>query len=399
MNSSFCSLSPVHCSLYPVHCSLYPVYCSLYPVHYLLLSIHSSLIYGKVFVTCLSKLIIQMKSFLVLIVFVSLSFLQAQNPTDYMKQINAYNQEMMQNNWKYLSAVARSKSPSKVERMRRNVESTVRSSIESLKRMPDFQGNDAYRQAALAYQDFSLDLITGKTQKLVDMEAISQDSYDSMEAYVLYQRQLNYLNQAESDKVKQAEKAFAQEFEVELVQGNESDLVKKLKEGSKVLRYKEDMFLVFARASMYEMDMLSRINTSDNYNFAHAGMTLMELVDKSRKVMDTITDINPDLSLRRATTKALDFYQKEADELIPAVNEFQKLQNDFKSFKDKFDATPNAQNDKKWIDQYNQKVENFNAESQKFTTLMNDYSAKRTQNYNDWNQAADDYILKHMPEE
>ncbi len=340
-----------------------------------------------------------MKKLFILLAISILSSSWAQSPTEYMSQINRNNQQIMQSNWEFLSAMARSNSIHQVTTKRAKVKSAIQSSIQNLKQMSAYKGNDGYRKAALAYQDFSLNLIDGETQKLVDMEAISQSSFDAMEAYVLYQRQLNYLHQHETEKLRKAQEKFAHQFEVELVEGQETELMKKIRKGSQVLGYKEDMFLVFARCSMYEMDMLSRINEEGDYDFSNAGVTLLSLVEQSRSVLDTITDINPDKSLRKATTQALDFFEQEAEDLIPAVNRFKKAQNNFQNFAKKFEKDPGAQSNQKMIDQYNAEVASFNQASKDFNNLLNTYNQKRTDNFNNWNHSAENFILKHMPKD
>ncbi len=327
-----------------------------------------------------------------------ITFTSAQNPVEYMENLNIYNQDLMQNSWKYMSAIARDASPKRVENLRSKTEQLIRSSLKNINSMGAYKGDDSYRQATLKYQNHSLDLMTGKAQKLVDMEAISKQSYDGLEAYILYQREINKINDREAAILNQSQKKFASSHDVNLIE-EESELAQKIEKGSQVLNYKQDLFLVFARCSMYELDMLSRINTTEAYDFKQAGITLLELVDKSRAALDTIKDINSDLSLRRATSKALDFYEEEAETLIPVVSEFRKSNNEFAAFQKEFEKTPKKKRTQEMVNEYNEKAQAMNQTGEKFNNLLQTYNQKREKVYNDFNQTSADYVQKHMPAE
>ncbi len=326
------------------------------------------------------------------------TFFIAQNPVDYMKKVNTGNQEIMEGNWKYLSAIARGKSPGEVQQLRGRLEGEIRSVLRNLNSLGSFSGDDSYRNASIAYQKFALDMITGQASKLVNMEKISQNSFDAMEAYILYQRELNKLNDKESKKINQAQADFAEKNSINLIQ-EESELAKKLEEGSKIMSYKQDMFLVFARCSMYELDMFSRFGSNEEYDFAQAGVTLLDLLDQSRAAIDTINDVNADKSLRTITEKALKFFEEEAEVFIPEAVAFQKAQNNFKNLEKKMSKTPKSEMTQEMVDEYNERVKEINEKVNTFTNLFNEYSQQREKNFNEWNATADAFVNKHMPEE
>jgi len=332
--------------------------------------------------------------------FISLVSLNAYSQSDaltYMEKIQSNDQEILKQTWDYLSIVARQKSAKKIESKRQNIENIIRNSINTVKLLPGFNGYTAYRDSSMVNLNFHLDLMTGKAQKLVDMEEISSKSYDSMEAYILYQRQLNKLSDKKTEMIQAEQRKFAQKNNITLIE-SESELSKKVKKGSAILQYKEDLFLVFARCSMYENELIEILGKAEeSYDYRAAGLVLSNLVDHSQSVLDTIKPINTDNSLKNQTKKALEFYQEEALKLVPEFANHTKLNNEFKAFQKEYDALPKEQITNEKVAEYNKKVKEINLSSNKLNQLSNLFNNKRSQNTNLWNQTAENFVERHMP--
>lgn len=322
----------------------------------------------------------------------------AQNTAiDYMQQIESGNEKILNETWDYLSAIAKQKSARKIEKRRQDVEKSIRISLNNVKAQSGFNGNIAYRDSSIAYLKFNLDVVTGKAKKLIDMEDVASKSYDAMEAYILYQRELNKLLQQKSKMINNEQKKFAAANKINLV-GGQSKLSQKIEAASKILDYKENLFLVFARCSMYEQAMLQSMREENTmFDYKSSGLMLAELSEQSKAILDTIKDINPNKSLRNQTQKSITFFKEEADKLVPAFAEFSKQKNDFQLYKNTFDQLPNVEKTKEKVAEFNKKINEINVASQKFNALLQQFNNRRSQIFNDWSNVADNFVESYMP--
>lgn len=341
-----------------------------------------------------------MKKFLLLAFIVSsfqLSFAQ-NSPVDYLNKLSNDNETIMNNTWRYLSAIAKNRNAKRIEKRRVKLEAEIRNSYNRIKAMKAYNGDKALRDSTISYYKLSLDVMTGKTKELINLEEISEKSYDNMEAYIFYQEEINKKLRDKGNMLEDEQKRFATANNVNLIESEESDIAKKIEKTSKVLWYKNLLYLAFFRCAVYEGAMLEATqHENSNFNFQEAGLLLTQLVDESKSKMDTITDVNKDLSLRKKTEQALDFFSQEADELVPTMVKYRKAKTEMDAITKKINNTPKKKKTKEMIDDYNKKVAEMNKIANKLNRINDSYNNRRNAIFQGWNKTANDFVNRHAP--
>lgn len=341
-----------------------------------------------------------MKNFLLLaFILSSFQFSFGQNsPVDYLDKLSSDNEKIMNNTWRYLSAIAKNRNAKRIEKRRVKLETEIRNSYNRIKVMKAYNGDNALRDSTISYYKMSLDVMTGKTKELINLEEISEKSYDNMEAYIFYQEEINKKLREKGEMLDAEQKRFAAANNVNLIESEESDVAKKIEKTSKVLWYKNLLYLAFFRCAVYEGAMLEAThNENSDFNFQEAGLLLTQLVDESKSKMDTITDVNKDLSLRKKTKQALDFFSQEADELIPTMVKYRKAKTEMDVITKKVDKTPKKKQTKEMITEYNKKINEMNKIANKLNSINDSYNKRRNAIFQGWNKAANDFVNRHAP--
>ena len=320
-----------------------------------------------------------------------------QNPVEYLNEISSDNERIMNNTWKYLSAVAKNRNAQRIEKTRSALQNDIQNSLIRINKMEAYNNDTALRDSTLSYLQLSFDVMTGNTSKLIDMEAISEKSYDNMEAYIFYQREINEKVNEKGKMVQAQEKRFAKENNVNLIE-HKSEISDKIEKTSEVLWYKNLMYLVFFRCAVYEGFMLEATHDQNSeFNFQEAGLLLSQLVDESRNKIDTISEINSDNSLRKKTEDALKFFEDEADELIPAMLDYRKKKNEMDEAEKTIESTPKKNRTKEMINAYNQQVEALNNASNSLNKINESFNKKRKFIFEEWNNTANAFVNSHAP--
>ncbi len=114
------------------------------------------------------------------------SFTRAQDsPVDYMKSIGEPVQNTAVEMMRYVSAAAHSKRARKIEKRRKGLVKATTEAIKTLKKLPAYQKDVAFRDATANAMELSLAVFNDDYAKIVDMEAVAEQSYDLMEAFML----------------------------------------------------------------------------------------------------------------------------------------------------------------------------------------------------------------------
>ena len=161
---------------------------------------------------------------------------QAQTAADYLGKMSKEFRAITADMWDYTSAVAHGKSAKKVENRRKDVLKTNMDAQNKIRSMGAFEGDKTLKDSVLAYLKLSYNVINYDYAKIVDMEEISEQSYDAMEAYMLAQEKANEKLNASGDMVDKQYDAFAAKHNITLID-NESKIEKNLKVAGEAFKY------------------------------------------------------------------------------------------------------------------------------------------------------------------
>ena len=319
------------------------------------------------------------------------------SPVDHMTQLNEMELALQKKYLSYMSVVAHGNSARRQERKREDLIKSIQESIQQVGRIKPYKGDASLRNTYSDYLKLLLTVFKEDYHKIVDMEAIAEQSYDNMEAYLLAQEKASEKLGDAAEKIGPSYKEFAARHNVILTESDkESKLTKKLRLAGEVSVYYHKIYLVFFKSSHQEGYLIKAIESYDVNAIEQSRNTLSKYSIEGLNSLDSIKSFKGDASLVGSTRKVLEFYKQEA-ESIPAVTDFLLKKDEFEKIKKAFDAKPQSKRTQQDIDNYNKSLTEVNNGINKFNKMMQDYNKNRSKQIENWNAASKHFMDSHIP--
>lgn len=241
-------------------------------------------------------------------------------------------------------------------------------------------------------------LLKNDYAEIIDMKAVSEQSYDYMEAYFLAQELADKKMEEAQLEFETNYDAFAAKHMIELVEV-ESDLSKKMTISNAVFKNYKEMCLIFFKVNIHEMYLLDAIAGNDVNTIQQNANALSQFATEGLEILNTVELYKNDPSLIKVTKKLFNFYIDESDNKITEITDFLILNEDFNSIKTTLDKTPLKKRTKEQINSYNDKVKELNRSVKNYTALNDKLNSKRSSLVNELNNTNTRFLAKHIPKD
>lgn len=319
------------------------------------------------------------------------------NAGEYMDFIQQQYQNISKDTWSYISAVAHGKSAKKVEKRRQEVISTTQKALSSVKQLPAYEGDKALRDSAVSYLTLSLHVVKEDYEKIMDMEAIAEQSFDQMEAYLLAQEKASESMDKAGEMMSAEAVAFAGRHNITLIEGK-NKLNEKMNIAGEVIKYYNQVYLIFFKSYKQEAYMLDALQKSDVNGVEQNKNSLNNFAKEGIEKIKVFEGYKNDNSLKTACLNMLEFYVKETEEKVSALTDFIIKKENF----DKINAAFQAKKEK---DRTKADVDQINAAGKEYNDAVNKYNAINTELFNNrkklldnWNKTVETFLDKHVPQ-
>lgn len=335
--------------------------------------------------------------FLTLVLVMGISSAYAQSEAyQYLETIGNEFQEISQNSMSYTSAASHGKSARKVEKRRTELINSIKAAETRIRRMKPFAGDASLRDSVVAYLVIDRIVMTEDYGKILNMEEIAEQSYDAMEAYLLAKEKAEEKLEAAYDRVGEQQKLFANRNNIKIVEGT-SKLGKKLEKSGRVISYHNKVYLLFFKSYKNEAYLMDALNKKDISAMEQTKNTLLTSAEQDLEKLGPIPAFNGDNTLKTACQQMLAFYKMEASQKVPEMVNFLLKQENFEKMNKAIQAKRPADRSQTDIDNYNNAVKEFNAAVDKVNAMHNDLNKKRSALLEQWNNASENFLDKHVP--
>jgi hypothetical protein len=296
----------------------------------------------------------------------------------------------------YMSESAHGNRARKLEKKRKELIAEIRKSIGEAGRLRPFKGDASLRDAYRTYWDILLKVFNEDFEKIVDMEAIAEESYDNMEAYLLAHERAGQVLDAAHQQIEPVFKAFALSNNITLVE-TESKMDRKLKQVGEVNAYYHQLFLIFFKSFKQEVYTTEAFNRKDINAIEQNRSTLAKYAAEGLSKLDTIQPFKGDASILNACRNVLVFHQEEAEKHIPVQSEFLIKQDEFEKTRKAFEVKPAATRTQADVDQYNKAVNEVNQVMNKTNKSLEAINKDRQKVMTNWETASGRFMETHVP--
>lgn len=319
----------------------------------------------------------------------------AAEATEYMKKIIERHDNVIKKYLSYNSAAAHGKKNNKVERLKNNLIDEVAKSKKKISGMDGFNGNTAYRDSAAGFMDFYYKVLVDDYDKIVDLDEITEKSYNELEAYLMLRHQVDKKLDAANDRMQQAQNIFAQQNNIKLVDADD-ELREKMKIVISVNEYYHKLYLIFFKPFLQDKNITRRINKGDVSSVKKDTAELKKYIQEAMIKLETAGPYDADSSLKKACIQLLQFYERKMSVYLKPLTDYYIANDKFEKAKKEYQQIkePTQQN----ADVYNAAVNEINVAKGRYNeTNTNMYAANKEYTRN-WNKAVHAFLDRHMPE-
>jgi len=315
---------------------------------------------------------------------------QFSNALEYIDYIsNEYNQ-ILAAQWEYTKTIAHSKNAKRVEKRRVELLQTIKGAQKKVYGMPAYEGDAEFKNFVGKHLNVNYNIINDDYAKIIDMEEVAEQSYDLMEAYLLAKKMANEKLSDASEQMNVKMKEFAGKHNINIVEGEESKLTQKMKAANEVFAYQNELFLIFFKSQLQEVNFLSAQKSGDINAMEQAKNALGKYAKEGINDLSKFVQFKNDPSLYNSTKDILSFYQQEAENNMPTLIDFYLTQENYMKLKNNIEKMSVTNRTNEDIDKYNKAVDNFNK-------INTDLNQKRNELINAWNKTSQSFLNRHVP--
>lgn len=318
------------------------------------------------------------------------------SPSEYLTFLGNFVEKNNKDSWDYINAIARNKNARKIEARRKDLLQSIEKAIDGISKATPYEGAEGLKDSTLSYLRISKHVMNAEYGKLVDMEEISEQSYDNMEAY-LKAKQLADEKIADAVKMVNAETERYALSNGMSINGEKSKISQKLEIANVVFDYYNPIYLIFFKSFKQDFFMVEAMNKGDVNGIEQNKKMLASYAEQGQKQLDAIKAFQGDLSLKNACDKLLKYYCKMIKDDIPVALDYYIAKDKFEKTKTAFDSKKQNQRTKADVDNYNNAVNEFNAVLGKFNKVNEKMNMERTKNIEFWNNTVTTFLDRHIP--
>jgi hypothetical protein len=318
------------------------------------------------------------------------------DPGAYMNSISNAETGMNKAYMAYISASAHSGRKRKIDKMREQAVNSILTCQNTILGLSPFKGDGSLRQSSLNYVQLCYKIFNEDYAHIVNMEDISERSFDAMQAYLLLQEATNDSLKAGNQRIQKAGNTFAAKYGVNIV-SEKSELGDKMQAAGNLAKYRDKVYLLFFKCNWEDGQLTEAVNQKNVTKIEQVRSALDKYAIEGLAVLDTLHAYENDPSMANACKQALSFYKQEAETTIPVVTDFFLKVENFTKLKAAMDAKPANQRTKEDVDTFNKAVADINAAVNNFNQTNNNTNAGRANINNTWTQTEKQFSDKHTP--
>lgn len=314
----------------------------------------------------------------------------------YLNNIGKHYKDIAKKTWDYTSAVAKNKSARKIEKRRSALIEELNVAIREVKKTKPFEGDASFRDSVLSFLNLYRSVLLEDYAQVADLEAVAEDSYDLMEAYLKVLDIASEKLTTAQENLEEQQNIFAAKHGVTIEEGEETKLARRLNQASRMWAYHNEVFLIFFKAHKQEVYFLEAAQRGDVNAMEQNREVLAAFSAEGLEKLKSIRPFDGDNTLVIACKEMLQFYKTEAEKDIPVLLEFYVTKEHFEDVKTSFERLSKKEKTQEAVDEFNKAVNDYNANIGKFNATNERLNKERSKRIDNWNKTTSRFTSKNV---
>jgi hypothetical protein len=224
------------------------------------------------------------------------------------------------------------------------------------------------------------------------MEAVAEESYDAMEAYILANKRANKKLTNAFDELKEVEESYAEKNNITLLEGEKDRKSEKIENASDMLNYYNKVYLVFFKVYKQEAYVLAAQQNKDIAAFEQNVNALKMEANEALKKLDTMSGYEGSKELIAAAKKAVEFYKDEAENEFPKVTDFNIKKDNFEKANEIMESKKKKNRTQEDVDKFNKAVKEYNKAANSINETNESMNKARSEMLDEWNDSVEAFF-------
>ena len=319
----------------------------------------------------------------------------AENAATNLEKVNDQMKLLNQKYIIYISEMAHGKAK-KAEKKHADYLNQITNFRYALIEIPYSNGDKSLHEGVKKYLKMVETIQREDYAKIVNMEEIAEQSYDAMEAYILFKDKIDEKMDEVEKEYDKVVADFCSRNNITLTKAEVTEQSQKMEMIGKVSDYQDEVYLIFFKASIHDEQLVDAMGEDNLTAVEQIKGSLLKYSLEGLGRLDTLRSFKGDASLKNSCRRALDFFKRESAS-VDSYTDYMLKKEDFEAIKKNFERNPKAKSDKAEIDKYNAAVAELNKSSDKFNKSVQDMNRGRTEAINGWNDTVNRFFDTHIP--
>ena len=326
----------------------------------------------------------------------ALSFSQnSQKAVEYMTAVSGEFKAIQNATWDYTRSVAKNKSARKVDKNRVELLQTISNTLTKVKKMGAYDGKTYFRDSTIAFLEMNKSVVSQDYEKIMNMEEIAEQSYDLMEAYMKAQEVASEKLSQAGDRINEAEKKFAAENNINLIESSDK-VSNKLKKAGEMYDYYNPVYLIFFKSYKQELYFMDALQKGDVSGMEQNKSMLSKTAQEGLDLLKAVNAFKGDESLKKACVDMLTFYKEEADKKFQVFIDFQSTKESFDKAKKTMETKKEKDRTQEDVNNYNTLVKEYNKATGDYNNMNTELNNKRNKLIESWNNTSNAFTNRHI---
>lgn len=342
------------------------------------------------------KQVLSFTTALIILLFSAVTMAQTvPGSAEYMDELSPSFNKLKVRTWDYLRVVSQGHGAFLVESSRQNLLRELKDAKEETMLAPGFNGSDDFKNSLVSYFAVTYSILDEDYDMILDMEAISNESYDAMETYLIAKEKANEkLDEAYYHLVK-AQTKYADENELIIHRLEDDEMTKKIEKTGRILAYYNKVYLIFFRVFKQESMVMEALQRDDLKDFEWSNKILEFEAKVAMEKMNQIVAFENDSSLILGANESLNFYYREATVDAEATRKYYENKKRYADGKAEYEKIPQEDLTQADVDKINGIGREYNEAIKNFHSLNKALNQERVVYLNRWNSIVESFFKKH----
>jgi hypothetical protein len=319
----------------------------------------------------------------------------AQTMEEYLEVVAADYNAVALETWRYTKEGKHSGEIEPLESKRRSLISKTQTAIKRLKEIGGWDGDTKFSDAVMRHYETNLKVLQHGYPLLVDLGIYKNKSAFEMEKYIGKEKKLRDDLLTTNKVAAQAQEDFTKSHGINTGADN-SGLVKRMEKAGNSYDYYDKIFMMNFESTKLDAELVEVLKTK---NVKKIEAVRLKLLKSSNAGLAKIKAIGPhgtDNHMVMPTKQLLEFYKKEAEELVPSQIDFFNAQIHLKEHAKEMQAK--KKRTKQDVEKFNNEMRELKEKTELYNRENHKMNARRAYVVNVWNNDAKNFIDSNVPD-